>query len=74
MMYASAEEQRLTAYSQGYSADVDKIREENYPLLNGMCISLRSLKDLGPNRLICLSFLQIQLILTMLEQHRMQSL
>ncbi|KAJ5580517.1 hypothetical protein N7450_006818 [Penicillium hetheringtonii] len=33
-MDASAEEQRPTAYSQGYSADVDKIREENYPLLN----------------------------------------
>ena len=35
-MSASTEEQHPTAYSRGYSADVDKIREENYPLLNGM--------------------------------------
>ncbi|OQE22350.1 hypothetical protein PENSTE_c010G05766 [Penicillium steckii] len=33
-MSASTEEQHPTAYSRGYSADVDKIREENYPLLN----------------------------------------
>lgn len=26
-------------YSQGYSTDVDRIREQEYPLLNGMSAS-----------------------------------
>jgi molybdenum cofactor sulfurtransferase len=30
-------------YSQGYSADVDIIREQEYPLLNGTSVHLLSL-------------------------------
>lgn len=30
-------------YSQGYSADVDIIRDQEYPLLNGISVRLLSL-------------------------------
>lgn len=35
-MTAPASEPSQAAYSRGYSADVDKIREQEYPNLNGM--------------------------------------
>lgn len=51
-MEPSSIEKSRAGYSHGYSADVDTIREQEYPLLNGMNISPHS-HDHHTDRVSC---------------------